>query len=149
MKAAEGKLGRIFVLRLEDGDLIPDCIEKFAGEKGLQGALCAFVGGIGQGTLVVGPEDGDASPIVPMLERFAGVHEAAAVGTIFPDEQGNPRLHMHAALGRAGQTRTACVRTGIDVWKIGEVVILEILDPGMVRRLDETTGFQVLSKNDS
>lgn len=148
MKSAEGRIGRAFVLRLEDGDRIPDCIEQFAKENGIVGALCALLGGIGEGTLVVGPEDGDASPIVPILEHFKSVHEAAAVGTIFLDEENNPRLHMHAALGREGRTRSGCVRTGVDVWKICEVVILEILDTRMVRRLDETTGFQVLSKED-
>lgn len=146
MKSAEGKIGRAFVLRLEDGDRIPDCIEQFAKDKCINGALCALVGGIGGGTLVVGPADGEASPIVPLLDAFKSVHEAAAVGTIFVDEGGIPRLHMHAALGRDGHTRTGCVRTGLDVWTICEVIILEILDSGMIRRLDTTTGFQVLSE---
>ncbi len=139
-------MGRVFVLRLEDGDRVPDCIEEFAKENGINGALCALVGGIGGGTIVVGPEQPDASPIVPILNTFKSVHEAAAVGTIFADEENIPRLHMHAAFGRDGHTRTGCVRTGVDVWKLVEVVILEILDAGMIRRLDKTTGFQMLSK---
>ena len=148
MKSAEGRIGRTFVLRLEDGDRIPNCIEQFAKEKGIRGALCALLGGIGKGTLVVGPEDGDASPVVPMLQRFENIHEAAAVGTIFADEGGEPLLHMHAAMGRDSETRTGCVRKGIDVWKLCEVIILEILDSGMVRKLDEATGFQVLTKDE-
>ena len=35
MKAVEGRLGRIFGIRLEDGDMIPDCIERFAEENGV------------------------------------------------------------------------------------------------------------------
>ena len=33
MKASEGRVGRVFVIRLEHGDMIPDCIERFAEEK--------------------------------------------------------------------------------------------------------------------
>jgi hypothetical protein len=53
------------------------------------------------------------------------VHEIAGVGTIFPDESGAPVLHMHAAMGRDGVTRAGCIRPGIEVWQLGEVVILE------------------------
>ena len=30
MQAAEGKMGRVFVIRLEEGDLLPASIDKFA-----------------------------------------------------------------------------------------------------------------------
>jgi predicted DNA-binding protein with PD1-like motif len=33
MKASEGKIGRVFILRLEDGDVVPGAIEKFAVAK--------------------------------------------------------------------------------------------------------------------
>ncbi len=145
MKSAEGTVGRVFVLRLEDGDRIPDCIEEFAQEKGIKGGFCSLLGGIGKGRLVEGPEDGAASPVVPMLRQIENVHEAVALGTLFPSEDGTPRLHMHAALGRDGKVRAGCVRAGIDVWKICEVVILEILETGMSRVLDRSTGFEVLS----
>ncbi|GAB4257385.1 MAG: DNA-binding protein [Deferrisomatales bacterium] len=146
MKAVEGQLGRVFVVRLEDGDRVPEAIEALARERGVERALCAWIGGVGSGRVVVGPRDPDASPVEPMLHPVAGVHEAAAVGTIFPDEQGRPRLHMHAALGRGGDTRTGCVRTGVEVWQLGEVVILELLGMGWIRRTDPVTGFQVLGE---
>jgi predicted DNA-binding protein with PD1-like motif len=145
MRASEGRLGRVFVLRLEDGDVIPDCIERFAAERGIDEAFCALLGGIGGGRLVVGPEDRDAEPVVPMVETFNNVHEAVAFGTIFPGEREVPTLHMHAALGRENQTLAGCVRKGIEVWKIAEVIILEIQGTGMKRRVDPRTGFEVLS----
>lgn len=144
MKAAQGSIGRVFVLRLEDGDRVPDCIEGFARREGVQRALCALVGGIGGGRVVVGPQEAGASPVVPLIHELQGVHEAAAVGTLFPDEEGTPRLHMHAALGREGLTRTGCVRKGIEVWKLGEVVLVELLGTDAVRRMDPATGFEVL-----
>jgi len=33
MKAYEGQLGRVFVIRLEDHDVTPACIESFAAEE--------------------------------------------------------------------------------------------------------------------
>ena len=35
MKACEGRIGRVFVIRLEDGDVVPHCIERFAEENGV------------------------------------------------------------------------------------------------------------------
>ncbi len=144
MKAAEGKIGRVFALRLEDGDRVPDSVEAFAQEKGVARGFCVLVGGIGGGKVVVGPEHPEASPVVPMIHELLGVHEAAAVGTLFPAEDGTPRLHMHAALGREGVTRAGCVRQGIEVWQLGEVVLLEILGMNLIRRVDPKTGFEVL-----
>jgi predicted DNA-binding protein with PD1-like motif len=145
MIAAEGSIGRVFVLRLEQGDRLPECIERFAGERGVVRGVCWMVGGVGGGRLVVGPEDEDRRPVVTLLHELQGVHEAAAVGMLFPTEDGTPRLHMHAALGRDGQTRTGCVRLGIDVWQLGEVVLLEVLDVALLRRVDPDTGFEVLA----
>lgn len=146
MYVSEGKYGRVFVLRLEDGDSLPDCVERFAQDHGVERALCAMIGGIGGGHVVAGPEDPLTSPIVPILHAIESVHEAAAVGTIFPGEDGTPKLHMHAALGRDGETRTGCVRPGVDVWKIGEVIVLEIVGTAMRRRVDPETGFEMLGE---
>lgn len=44
MKASEGRLGRIFMLRLEQGDQVPEAIEKYAADKGVLAAQ-VFVAG--------------------------------------------------------------------------------------------------------
>ncbi len=144
MKHSEAKLGRIFVIRLEDGDKLPDSIESFAVGKNIKRGMCILVGGAGPGKLVVGPEDGNAVPPVPMLHAVEGIHEIAGVGTIFPNETGKPVLHMHAALGREGNTRTGCVRKGVDIWKVGEVILLEITENESQRKMDPKTGFELL-----
>ena len=36
MKATEGHVGRVYVIRLEDGDVVPECIERFAEEEGVR-----------------------------------------------------------------------------------------------------------------
>ncbi len=146
MQVQQGKLGRVFVLRLEDGDRLPDCIENFARENALQGGLCALLGGVGKGTMVVGPEDGDAEQLNVMTRAVNAVHEAAAVGTLFPNAAGEMKLHMHAALGRAEKTITGCVRLGASIWKVAEVVIIEITDTGLTRKLDPGMGLELLSR---
>jgi len=147
MQYSQGTIGRVFVLRLGDGDKLPGSIEEFAAEHGVSQAFCALIGGADDGSRVVaGPEDGAVLPPRPMITAIHGVHEAAALGTIFPDASGRPTLHMHAALGRKENTVTGCVRTGVDIWKIGEVVILEITGTDMARRIDPETGFELLCR---
>lgn len=145
MKYSEGSIGRIFVIRLEDGDRLPHLLEEFAKQKGVSRAMCILIGGIDQGgTIVVGPRERDSAPPEPVLLELGGVHEVAGVGTLFPDADGKPRLHMHAALGRGDKTHTGCIRPGISVWNLGEVIMLEILGSPAVRRRDAASGFDVL-----
>ena len=146
MQYSEGSIGRIFTLRLEDGERVPDCIEQFAKDKNIKAAFCTMIGGIDKGNIVVGPEDGDIMPPNSMLHAISSAHEVAAVGTLFPNEEGTPVLHMHAALGRDGKTRTGCIRPGLDVWLVGEVIIMEILNTDMLRKKDEKSGFALLCK---
>jgi predicted DNA-binding protein with PD1-like motif len=145
MQFTEAKLGRIFVLRLHDGDRLPDVLESFAAEKSVSAALCFFLGGTKENSrVVVGPKDCSALPPEPMVTLLEGVHEACGVGTIFADEAGKPKLHMHASFGRKEDTVTGCVRMGVDVWHIGEVVVLELLCSEACRVVDKATGFEFL-----
>jgi uncharacterized protein len=146
MISSQGSMGRVFTLRLEDGDRIPECIERFAAEQGIEAAFCSLVGGIDNGNLVVGPEDGTAETLTPMFHTVHGAHEAVAVGAIFSNIEGKPILHMHAALGREEATTTGCVRPGLDVWTVAEVVLMEILGTDMVRKHDPKIGLELLGK---
>jgi predicted DNA-binding protein with PD1-like motif len=146
MKYIEAKQGRIFVIRLEDGEVIHEEIERFAMEQGIRGAALIALGGADtESKLVVGPEDGRASPVVPMELVLDDVHEIAGVGTLFPDAQGTPILHMHATVGRKDKTTTGCVRSGVKTWQVLEVILLELLDTAAVREFDPVTGFKLLN----
>jgi predicted DNA-binding protein with PD1-like motif len=144
MKATEGKLGRVFILRLEDGDRIPDCIERFAEEKGVSAGQVVLVGGLGGGQVVVGPRYSDRMPPDPLLLPVDGAHEAVGVGVLAPGKDGRPVLHIHAALGRSGQTLTGCLRPGVEAWLVAEVVIYEITGASVKRILDPRSGFALL-----
>ncbi|MEZ0329423.1 MAG: PPC domain-containing DNA-binding protein, partial [Dissulfuribacterales bacterium] len=140
------KQGRIFVLRLEHEEILHEIIEKFAQEKGIQRAVVWAVGGADDGSqLVVGPEDGAKMPFIPMKTGLFGTHEVLGVGTIFPDgETCAPILHMHMSCGRGNQGITGCVRVGVKVWHVLEVVIQELLENTATRVLDYT-GFKLLA----
>jgi predicted DNA-binding protein with PD1-like motif len=145
MQYTEGRLGRVFVLRLEEGEKLNDSIEKFAREQKISHGLAFFLGGSGDGSkVVVGPE-ANREAIIPMIHTLQGAQEVLALGTLIPNEAGEPSLHMHGAAGREGRATVGCTRAGVEVWLIGEVVLLEILGTDAAkRRKDPETGFQLL-----
>ena len=144
MKSSEGRLGRVFVIRFEDGDVLPRCIEKFAEEKGISVGHVILVGGLGEGQIVVGPRHSHKMPPEPMLLPIDGAHEVAGVGVLAPGEDGKPALHIHAALGRAGHTMTGCLRPGVTTWLVGEAILYEILGAKVSRIKDKASGFALL-----
>jgi predicted DNA-binding protein with PD1-like motif len=145
LKYSEAKQGRVFVIRLEDGEILHETLERFAAEQGIRAAYMIVLGGAdNQSRLVVGPEDGQASPVNPMTHELDNVHEIVGTGTLFPDEDGKPMLHMHVASGRKYSTITGCVRTGVKVWQVAEVVLIELLDNSALRKLEPTLGFKLL-----
>jgi len=144
MKASEGTIGRVFVIRLEDGDKMPECIERFAAEREISVAHVIMVGGIGGGQVVVGPRRSDERPPEPVLLPIDGAHEVAGVGVLAPGEDGRAVLHIHAAMGRSGGTLTGCLRPGVTTWLVGEVILYEILGTEARRIKDDASGFALL-----
>jgi predicted DNA-binding protein with PD1-like motif len=145
VKYVQATHGRVFVVRLEDGEILHEKIEEFAAATGVGAAALVAVGGADEGsTLVVGPEKGRVLPVVPMERVLDGVHEIAGAGTIFPDETGKPVLHMHVACGRENAAVAGCVRRGVKVWRTVEVVIFELACPSARRVHDEEVGFSML-----
>lgn len=144
MKASEGQIGRVFVIRLEDGDIVPECIEQFAEKNGISVGHAVLVGGIGGGEVVVGPRRSDERPPESMLLPVDGAHEVVGVGVLAPDKDGKPVLHIHAALGRAGKTMTGCLRPGVTTWLVGEVILYEIVGVNAERVRDKESGFELL-----
>ena len=149
MKTSEGRIGRVFVIRLEHGDVVPECIERFAEEHGVSVGHVILVGGIGGGEVVVGPRRSEERPPEPMLLPIDGAHEVAGVGVLAPGEDGRPILHIHAALGRSGKTITGCLRPGVTTWLVAEAILYEILDAKVARLMDNESGFELLEPGTS
>lgn len=145
MRYSEAALGRVFVLRLEDGDPLNETLERFARERGISRGVAFYVGGGAGGTsLVVGPDATRNDAVIPLLHTLSNAHETLAVGTLFPNEAGEPVLHMHAACGREGEATVGCTRAGLETWLIGEMILIEITGSGASRYRDPATGFELL-----
>ena len=146
MKVARARLGRVFVIRLEDGDILHEAVEALAVREKIRAAALVVVGGADEGSrLIVGPRAGRRRPIHPVEIPLAGVHEFTGTGTVFPDARGKPVLHMHIAAGRGRKALAGCVRQGVRIWHVAEIVLFELRGVAAARRLDPATGFELLA----
>lgn len=145
MKYSEATRGRTFIIRLEDGDVLHECVEQFALDRGITAASLIAVGGADNGSrLIVGPEKDRAEKVLPMAHQLVGAHEIAGTGTLFPDSDGNPVLHMHLACGRGGAAVAGCVRAGVKTWHVIEIILQELTGTDAKRAKDAATGFELL-----
>lgn len=145
MKYSEAGQGRIFIIRLEDGDILHESIEAFARQHEIRTASLIVLGAADAGSiLVTGPLQARASQIIPKTHMLDNVHEVTGTGTLFPDETGEPVLHLHMACGRGSSTVTGCVRRGVKVWHVMEVILQELAGSTGVRKKDRVTGFDLL-----
>ncbi len=145
MRYSKAELGRVLVIRLEDGDVVHECIEEAARREHVARAVVILLGGADRGSrIVAGPENGRALPITPIGRVLHDVHEIAGAGTIFPDAEGRPVLHLHAAFGRDDAAMVGCIRTGVTTWLVAEAVVLELVGNEAARRVDSATGLELL-----
>ncbi len=148
MHSAELRTGRVFVLRLEDGEHLRNIVEDFCKGHGIVRATVTAVGGVAAGSeFIVGPTVPlvEGGMIIPLAQTISEPHELVGTGTVFPDAEGNPVMHMHGSVGRDGYSSTGCFRENIVVWLVMEVVITELIGDGPVR-LDsaEHSGMRLL-----
>ncbi|MCL1983859.1 MAG: DNA-binding protein [Methanomassiliicoccaceae archaeon] len=145
MRWTECSAGRIFILRLEEGEILHEAVESFCLKNNIDAAAVTATGGADKGSkLVVGPEMPLSSPVVPLYHELNGPHELTGTGTIFQDAGGRPVMHMHCSCGREGRSVTGCARAGVKVWLVMEVVITELIGCGSKRLIDEGSGFVLL-----
>ncbi len=145
MLFSEAKQGRTFIVRLEDGEIVHETLEKFAVDRNITAAAVIILGGADKGSkLIVGPQQSRALPVMPMQHELYEAHEVTGTGTIFPDEEGNTVLHLHMACGREESTVTGCIRDGVKVWRVMEVILFEITATTAMRKSDPETGFKLL-----
>lgn len=145
MQFSQARSGRIFVLRLQDGEIVHEVIERFAAEQHIAAASLVILGGADDGsTLVVGPKEDRGLPLSPMQTNLRNAHEIAGVGTLFCDEEGTPILHLHMACGRGENAVVGCIRSGVRVWRVMEVIFQELLDCSARRVLEEPLGLKLL-----
>lgn len=143
MEYAEGSIGRVFALRLRDGEPVYDAIEAVARREAVESAFVLVVGGARSATVVTGPKS-RSGPVEPRLKKFDDAREVLGVGTIYPSDEG-PQLHLHAGFGRDGEVLVGCPRYGLTTYLVLEVLIVELKGLEAVRKLDPASGLKLLT----
>ncbi|MHC4124799.1 MAG: PPC domain-containing DNA-binding protein, partial [Planctomycetota bacterium] len=116
MEYSVGKTGRIIAARLFEGEDLYECIEGLAEKEDIKSAAVFITGGFRNANVVVGPKQ-EVPKIVGKFKEFNGPGEVLGVGTIYCDDKG-PKLHMHTAIGKDGETVVGCPRGGAKTFLI-------------------------------
>jgi predicted DNA-binding protein with PD1-like motif len=135
MQYTEGQIGRVFIVRIDDGEDMLLSLRQFILDKNIQTGSIHFLGALMNGRMVTGPEE-PVIPPVPHFVMFEGGWEVFGVGTIYPGE-GGPHIHYHASVGRSGHALTGCLREQAVTYLIVEAVIMEFTGITARREFDE------------
>jgi len=142
MKYTQGTLGRVFLVKFENNDiLIPD-LSRLAKQKKIKAATLIFIGALREGDLVTGPK----KPVIPPQPNkmvFKDGWEVMGMGTLFTNAKG-PQIHIHASLGKKNKVLTGCVRGKSKVFLVLEAVILELKGVRAGKDIDPKTGLNLL-----
>ena len=143
MDYRKGNIGRVFIVRFDEGDLFLEGLLKIITEEKITNGWFHVLGGLREADVVIGPKE-PVMPPEPVWSEVRGARETIGTGSIFWDGD-EPKIHLHAALGNHGETLTACVRKGTKVYLVLEVVIFEIDGIQASRPWYEKGGFNRLT----
>jgi predicted DNA-binding protein with PD1-like motif len=135
MQYTEGQLGRVFVVRIDDGEDMLVSLRQFINDKVIHAGTILFLGALMNGRMVTGPEE-PVIPPTPHFVMFEGGWEVFGIGTILMGE-GGPHIHYHASVGRSGHALTGCLREKATTYLIVEAVILEFTGLSARREFDK------------
>lgn len=142
MKYRSGTVGRVFVARFQDHDDILEGLVQIAKNENIRAAYLQIVGGMREGSIVVGPEK-DEIPPKPLWRQLGESNEVLGFGTIFWQED-TPRVHLHGAFGRRDTVKVGCVREKSETFLVLEAIITEIAGIEAVRELDPVSNMVLL-----
>jgi len=143
MEYAVGRQGRIVVARLSEGEDLYGCVEGLAAKENIRAAAVFITGGIRKANVVVGPKE-EKPKVVGDFKAFVGPGEVLGVGTLYVDDEGSPKMHLHAAIGKRDEIIVGCPRGGASVFLVLEVTIIEIDGIEAARTFDPEHGIKLL-----
>jgi predicted DNA-binding protein with PD1-like motif len=142
MKYQVGRPGRIVIVRFEDRDDVLGNLVDLARKENIRAGVLYLVGGMREGSIVVGPER-DEFPPTPVWKRLGESHEVLGVGTIF--WQGDePKVHFHGAFGKKEMVKVGCLRENSETFLVLEAVVIEMEGVTARRELDPASGMVLL-----
>jgi predicted DNA-binding protein with PD1-like motif len=142
MKYQVGRPGRVLIVRFEDRDDALGNLVELARKENIRAAVVYLVGGMRQGSIVVGPEK-DEFPPTPVWKALDESHEVVGVGTIFWLDD-TPKVHFHGAFGKKEMVKVGCLRENSETFLVLEAVLVEIDGVTARRQLDPVSGMVLL-----
>jgi len=142
MKYTQGTVGRVFLLKFDNNDILIDNLSSFVKKEKVKAATMIFIGALRKGNLVTGPKQ-PVSPPQPNKIIFKDGWEVMGVGTIFTNSKG-PQIHIHASLGKKNKVLTGCVRENSKVFLVIEAVVFELKGIKAGKDIDPKTGLNLL-----
>ena len=143
LQYSEGTLGRVFILRIDDGEDLIESILKLVRRTNLKSCIGLFIGALKDGKAVTGPESAVLPP-EQHFESYSSAWEVFGMVTVYPSVEG-PKIHIHSSLGRGREALVGCLRDNATVYLVNEVVIFEITGLDARRELDERIGLHLLN----
>jgi hypothetical protein len=142
MQYTQGYLGRVFLLKFEDDDLLIDNLSSFIRKERLKAACMVFIGALKKGDLVTGPKK-PVIPPQPNKVNFRDGWEVMGIGTVFTNAKG-PQIHIHTSMGKKQKALTGCVRGKSKVFLVVEAVVFELKGIKAGKDIDPKTGLNLL-----
>ena len=142
MEYTQGYIGRIFLLRFKDDDILLKELSAFVKKEKLKTATLLFLGAFKKGYLVTGPKK-PVIPPQPNWVKFQNGWEVMGFGTIFTNKTG-PQIHIHASMGKKGRVLTGCVRKDSKIFLTLEAVVFELKGVKATKEMDPETGLNLL-----
>ncbi|GIH17525.1 PPC domain-containing DNA-binding protein [Rugosimonospora africana] len=131
---------RVLVVVCDKGEDPVTTVTAAVQERGIQAATVTAVGGLSAGELGYFDRMSRQYLPIPVTEQ---VEVLSLVGDV-AGQDGKPRLHLHAVLGRRdGSTLGGHLLRG-EVWPTLEVMVTEVA-PELARRYDPETGLSLIS----
>jgi hypothetical protein len=142
MKYTKGTIGRVFLVKFENNDILISSLSSLAKRERIKAATLIFIGALREGDLVTGPK----KPVIPPQPNqlvFKDGWEVMGIGTIFSNSK-KPQIHIHASLGKKNKVMTGCVRGNSKVFLVIEAIVLELKGVKAQKDIDPKTGLNLL-----
>jgi hypothetical protein len=142
MQYSEGRIGRVFVVRFDEGEDLLQGLHRFIAEKEVRTGYAMVLGALREARLVTGPEKAVIPP-VPHWETASGGWEVLGIATVYPGDLGEPALHLHATVGRGKEALTGCIREVCRAYLMVEAIVVELEGISFRRLHDPSTGLHL------
>ena len=142
MQYTQGTIGRVFLVKFQDDDLVIDNLSLLAKQERIKAATLIFIGALKKGELVTGPKQ-PVIPPEPNKVAFKDGWEVMGIGTIFTNSK-KPQIHIHASMGKKNKVLTGCLRGKSKVFLVVEAIIMELKGIKASKDIDPETGLNLL-----